>query len=142
MKFSIKFLPFIVLALLFSTNVDAQRRGGDPVKMAEKQTQMMTDSLTLSTAQATKVGEINLKYANLKLDFRKAARESGDFDRMAMREKMTKMKEEQNAELQTILTKDQWAKYETVEAATRERRKTERGSKGKKRKRPRKENKS
>jgi len=106
--------------------------GGDPVAMAERITKVMTDSLTLSTAQATKVGEINLKYANKMSEFRKAARESEDFDRSTMREGMRKMRADQNAELQTILTKDQWTKFEKMEAERKKKREGRRGRKGKK----------
>ncbi|MFT4666150.1 MAG: protein CpxP [Polaribacter sp.] len=133
MKFTLKLAAVFMLCFLCSLNMQAQRggRGGDPIEMAQKQTQRMTDSLTLSTAQANKVSEINLKYANKVSDFRKAARESEDFDRTTMRENMQKMRGEQTAELQTILTKDQWTKFEKMEEARMQKREGRKGRKGK-----------
>lgn len=133
MKFTLKLIAVFLFCFLCSLSVEAQRggRGGDPTEMAKKQTQRMTDSLTLSTPQANKVSEINLKYANKMSEFRKAARESEDFDRSMMREVMRNMRTEQKAELQTVLTKDQWAKFEKMEEARLKNREGRRGRKGK-----------
>ena len=111
MKIASKLTLLFILCLFFASSSQAQRRVGTPEENAKAQTQRMTDSLTLSTAQAAKVEEINLKYANLQADFRTKARESEDFDRSAMREGMQKIRLEQKAELKIVLTSDQYTKY-------------------------------
>ena len=82
-------------------------RGMDPEKRAEQQTANMTEKLSLSEAQAAKVKEINLKYAT-KI---KEARDTADADRDAMRATMTSIREEQDKELQTVLTEEQWQQW-------------------------------
>ena len=114
-----------LLFLVFSINMQAQPPGGgerpsmDPVKRAEKQTAMMTEQLTLSEAQSVKVQEINLKYAEKSKAMREA-NTSGD--RTAMREQMTALRTAQDAELKTMLTSDQWAAWEKIQAEQRENR--------------------
>ncbi len=144
MKCTLKLTAVFMLCFLCSINMQAQRggRGGDPTEMAMKQTQRMTDSLTLSNAQINKVSEINLKYAEKMSAIRKAARESEDFDRSMMRESMKQMRNDQKAELQTILTKDQWTKFEKMEEARKQKREGRRGKKGKGKKKDKSEEKS
>jgi len=128
----------LVLALLVTsfTSLQAQRGGGrSPEATAERQTKMMTDSLTLSPAQVKKANEINLKYAKMKAESRKTARENmaSDGDREAMRNNMRamykKVEAERKAELSVILTSDQNARLEQVEA-NRENNRGERVGKG------------
>jgi len=139
MKITAK-LILLVLALVVTTftSLEAQRggRGGrNPADMAERQTKMMTDSLTLSTAQVKKVSEINLKYATMISEARRAARENmdPDGDREAMRNSMRAMSQKIQSErkdaLKVILTSDQMAKLEKVEA-NRQSRRGERGKRG------------
>lgn len=88
----------------------AQPGGGmgmDPEKRAEQQTASMTEKLSLSEAQAAKVKEINLKYAGKM----KEAREKADGDRDAMRAAVTTLRGEQDKELQTVLTDEQWQQW-------------------------------
>lgn len=121
MKHILKLAMSALLFLVFSINMQAQPPGGgerpsmDPVKRAEKQTAMMTEQLSLSEAQATKVYEINLKYAEQS----KTMREANTGDRSAMREQMTAMRTAQDAELKTMLTSDQWATWEKLQAEQR-----------------------
>ncbi len=120
MKYILKLALSALLFLVFSINIQAQPPGGgerptmDPVKRAEKQTAMMTEQLTLSEAQATKVHEINLKYAEQSKTMREA-----NTDRSAMREQMTALRTAQDAELKTMLTSDQWAAWEKIQAEQR-----------------------
>jgi len=81
--------------------------GMDPEKRAEQQTATMTEKLSLSEAQTAKVREINLKYANKM----KEARDKADGDREAMRATMTTLRSEQDKELQTVLTEEQWQQW-------------------------------
>lgn len=87
-------------------------RGMSPEQRAEQQTTVMKDSLSLSTKQLEKVKEINLKYANKM----KAARDANqEADREQMRATMDTIHSEHNAELKTVLTKeqyDQWLKVQ------------------------------
>lgn len=122
MKHILKLAMSALLFLVFSINMQAQPPGGgerpsmDPVKRAEQQTAMMTEQLTLSEAQAAKVQEINLKYAQQSKAMREA-NTSGD--RTAMREQMTALRTAQDAELKTMLTSDQWAAWEKIQAEQR-----------------------
>jgi periplasmic protein CpxP/Spy len=128
MTFISKLSPLIILFLLTSWNLQAQRDGGgDPVEMADKMTQTMTDSLTLSTAQAAKVKEINLDFGNKMAEARKAARESENPDREAMRATMKTLREAHKAALKNILTAEQFAKFEKMDAARQEKRREGRG---------------
>ncbi len=100
----------LVLLLVGGLTLSAQPGGGrnmDPAQRAEQQTAQMTEQLALSEAQAGKVKEINLKYANKM----KAARDEAAGDWSGMRETMGAIRNEQDAELQTVVTKEQWAKW-------------------------------
>lgn len=134
----------IILTLFIATGfiaVQAQPGGGrdfDPVKRAERTTTMMVDSLSLSTKQGEKVGEINLKYAKLMQEARNQNTE-GDWE--TMRATMMSMRTEQNKELQKVLTTDQWQKWEKIQEAMWSGR-GERGSNNKERQNKQKEKKS
>lgn len=110
-----------LLFILVFTQLQAQGPGGkqgqmDPEKRAEQQTAMMTQKLGLSEAQATKIKEINLKYAAKAKTLREA---NTGGDRTAMRGQMTTLRTEQDAELKTMLTSDQWATWEKVQTEQR-----------------------
>ncbi len=131
MKHMLKLALSALLYFVFFINVQAQPPAGgdrpmmDPVKRAEQQTAQMTEKLALSEAQSVKIKEINLKYAEKS----KAMREANtDGDWSATREKMTALRTEQDAELKTMLTSDQWATWEKVRAEQR----ANRGDRGKK----------
>ena len=108
------FLSLLTLTLLLaygnSQTLLAQNGGGwnaDPEQRATQQTALMTEKLALSDAQALKVKEINLKYANQMKD----AREKANGDRDAMRAAMAPIREAQDKEMQTVLTEEQWAQW-------------------------------
>lgn len=102
---------FLALLLLAGMSLQAQPGGGgrdmNPEQRAERQTTQMKQDLALSDAQAAKVQEINLKYANKA----KEAREKADGNWEGMRETMTAMRQEQDKELQTVLTQEQWQQW-------------------------------
>ena len=112
-------IAFFTLGL--SAAVLAQPGGGwnsDPEQRATQQTVAMTAQLSLSDAQSAKVKEINLKYANKM----KEAREKATGDRDAMRATMTTIRQEQDKELQTVMTEEQWqqwVKYRDEQRANR-----------------------
>lgn len=110
--------PLLVI-LMLSINVFAQqgRRGNmDPKEMAARQTNLMKDSLNLTTEQLPKVEALNLEYAE-KL---KVARDESDGDRDTMRSKMRAIMTEKDVTLKEILTTDQWTKLEAIRKTARE----------------------
>ncbi len=114
MKFILKTWVFALCMLAGALSLQAQYGGGgfDPVKMAERTTRTMTDSLSLSTRQTEKVGEINLKYAKL-LQQARDKNTGGDWE--SMRAAMTTMRQEQGKELQAVLTSYQWERWQKVQ---------------------------
>ena len=114
MKLSINVLLFTALFLFMGFNADAQRRGGPPnaEEMANKQTEHMTEELSLSTDQVAKVEAINLDYAKRI----QAAREENAGNRSAMKEIMTAIENEKAAEMKTVLTEDQYKSFEEMQA--------------------------
>ena len=121
-------IKIFALALLFSAGLAASLSAqpgnwnADPEQRATQQTAQMTEKLSLSEAQSAKVKEINLKYANKM----KEAREKSAGDREAMRGAIGSIRQEQDAELQTVLTEDQWKQW----VAYREEFRNNRGSFG------------
>jgi periplasmic protein CpxP/Spy len=115
----------VLLALLAFTVVTfAQNRGSgnfDPKEMAKRQTEQLTEELDLNKDQQKKVLELNEKYSE-KMSAMFQDMRSGGGDREAMREKMGKMREEQNKEMKKILTEDQYKKYEKYLEERRSRR--------------------
>ncbi len=91
-------------------------RNMDPVQRAEAQTQLMTDSLSLSEAQSAKVKEVNLKYAQKSKELFEKNTE-GDWE--AMRASMMALRAEQDAELKVFLTEEQWANWERIRSKMR-----------------------
>ncbi|WP_167608106.1 DUF4890 domain-containing protein [Maribellus sediminis] len=111
-----------VFALSFATMAQNQGpRNFDPKEMAKRQTEELTEQLDLNKDQQKKVLELNEKYGNKMSEMRDDMRNGGG-DREAMREKMTKMREEQNKEMKKILTEDQYKKYEKYLEERRSRR--------------------
>lgn len=114
MKINIRILPAIAL-LLGHLALHAQPSGsgwgGDPKQRADMQTQLMTDSLSLSDAQSAKVGDINLKYAQKMQDARAGVAE-GDWE--SMRATMQTLRAEQDKELQSVMTQDQWQSWTQI----------------------------
>lgn len=130
-------MPF--LFLLFTHHVSAQgngRRNLDPEQLAERQTTEMVESLALSDAQASKVAEVNLKYAQKMKDMR----DNMEGDWSQMRELMMKVREERSNEMKTYLTEEQhasWLKIEEERRANRgQRNPPDRNKDGKKKKKP------
>ncbi len=123
-----KLMPSIVMllfALVLTSTINAQGRFNiDPKEAAEKQTETMTKSLALSEAQAAKVQEVNLKYAEKRQELFRSQRD----DRSQMRSAMREMNTARMAELKKFLTAEQYTKYEEVQA---EERKNRRGKRGK-----------
>lgn len=120
MKNTTKIILPLILLLAFSQITLAQRgrRGGDPQKRAERQTQQMVEKLSLSEAQAEKIKTVNMDMAKKMQE----AFANADGDREAMRENMQAIREEHKTELKKYLTSEQLETWETVEAERRENR--------------------
>lgn len=124
-----KKLMFMFFAILFGTTISMAQYGGgqrmNPEDMAKRQTAELKEKLGLDKAQEKKVYDLNLesgkKMAKMRDDM-----QGGGGDRDSMREKFTKMREEQNVEMKKILTADQYKKYEKY----LEERRAQRGQRG------------
>lgn len=104
----------LLSVIVFATVAMAQNQGQrsfDPKERAKRQTEELTKALGLNKDQAKKVLELNTKMGEKMSAMWSEARNGGG-DREAMREKMTKVREEQNTEMKKILTEDQYKKYE------------------------------
>ncbi|TAI47197.1 hypothetical protein [Flagellimonas allohymeniacidonis] len=78
----------------------------DPKKMADNQTQMMTEALILSEEQEEQVAELNLKYSERQAIL--LNQKGSMFSKMG---DMKKIAKEKNAELELVLTAEQMKKY-------------------------------
>ncbi|WP_158795270.1 hypothetical protein [Pedobacter sp. L105] len=99
---------FVICGLLFSVMTFAHAQGGGrmagtPEERATKMTATLTDKLTLTADQQTKVKAILLDQNTQMAKAREAA---GD-DRSAMRTKMMSLMDENNAKINALLTDDQ-----------------------------------
>jgi hypothetical protein len=94
----------LILALFMSLTALAQPQRMSP----QERTDQLAKELGLTAEQKAKVLDV---FTQQQKNMPKPG-EGGDFD--AMREKMMKMREERNAKLKEILTKEQYAKYEKM----------------------------
>lgn len=111
----------LLLLLLLPMLCTAQRWGGpqiSPDSSALRQTTVMTDSLTLSAAQAKKIHEVNLDFAHQL----KAARDKYAGDRENMRPAMQALRKAQQTAWSKFLTSDQLAQWQGVMQRQREKR--------------------
>ncbi|MFV0590228.1 MAG: hypothetical protein ACK5M7_02480 [Draconibacterium sp.] len=110
-----KKLGLVLLSVIvFATVTMAQDRGSrsfDPKEMAKRQTEELTKALGLNKDQQAKVLALNTKMGEKRSSMFQEMRNGGG-DREAMREKMTKLRDEEKAEMKKILTEDQYKKYE------------------------------
>ncbi len=102
----------ILMGLFFIaaiTNVaDAQQK--TPEQKAQYQTAEMTKSLSLTKDQSTKVNEIVLRYAE-KID---AVRQNSGLEAEAKQDQVKDLRQEREQALQTVLTADQFKKYQEL----------------------------
>ncbi len=114
------FLSTLVFFLLFASQLEAQRGGWgrSPEERAEMQSNMLRDSLALSDAQYEKVKEIMLGYAK-KFD---EMRNNAEGDWAALREQMGALRKQQSEALKTVMTTEQFEKWQKIQEAMRQRR--------------------
>jgi hypothetical protein len=119
MKKSTRLVLLLMLSISAATASLWAQPGGngrgpsDPAQRAEMQTARMKEELGLSAKQAEKVKAINEKYANKMREMRAA---NQDGDRQAMRESMSALRQEQAEELQTVLTAEQFEKWQQMQS--------------------------
>jgi periplasmic protein CpxP/Spy len=105
-----------MFAVVFALQAQrGQRQQLTPEQRAEKQTEMMTEKLSLTPEQASKIKDINLKYA----DKHKAQKDEAKGEREKNRSAMQQLQDERKAEINAVLNKDQQAKYEQMQAKNR-----------------------
>lgn len=106
----------LITGLAFLTiNTSAQEQSGpNPQNMAQKMTAAVKQNVTgITPDQETKILAIETDFAKGMIDARNNA---GD-DHDAMRTKMKPLKEARDTKMKAILTDDQYAQYQKVEAA-------------------------
>lgn len=106
-----KKIGFLLIALIMGTMVGTAQnwQNATPEEMAKRQTDQIKEKCGLDKAQEKKVYDLNLE-ASKKMAKMREQMQGGDRD--SMRDKMTKMRDEQNKEMKKILTAEQYVKYE------------------------------
>lgn len=111
-----KFL-FTIVALLLSASTfsqQPQRREFKPEEMATRMADGMKKELNLNDEQYKSVYNLYLKRGEEMKARREKGQQSQQVDREARREEMKKSQEALNAELQKILTNEQYSQYEEM----------------------------
>lgn len=121
MNHKIKFVIVSFALFFFATQAYSQNGGGPnmtPEERAQRQTDNMAETLSLSEAQKEKIYEVNLKFANKM----KEAREAADGDWASMRETMVGLRNESQEEIKKYLTDEQFQKWQKIQEERREKR--------------------
>lgn len=105
-----KKIGFLLITLILGTVVGRAQnwQNATPEDMAKRQTEQIKEKCGLDKDQEKKVYDLSLKSSKEMAKMR----EQGGGDRDAMREKMAKMREDQNKEMKKILSAEQYKKYE------------------------------
>jgi biopolymer transport protein ExbD len=108
-----KRIGFLMIALLFGAMVSFGQncQSATPEEMAKRQTEQIKEKCGLDKDQEKKVYDLSLKSGKEMAKLR-TEMQGGGGPNDAMREKMTKMRDDQNKEMKKILTADQYVKYE------------------------------
>jgi Spy/CpxP family protein refolding chaperone len=108
----------IAAMLLFSATAAAQDKAKrSPEEMAKARTERLTTVLELTPEQAAKVNALHLAHAQEA----EARRTQQEAKREAMRAEMNAKRERHQAEMKSILTAEQFAKWEALNAQRKER---------------------
>ena len=92
----------------------------DPAAFVDRQMEELKEGLQLSDEQEKQVREIITAGFETMRQAREEMQDGGG-DREAMREKMQAMREEQTQKIKAVLSEEQFAKYEQIQAERRER---------------------
>lgn len=118
-----KKIGLLLLAVIFGVSVSKAQPGDgqrmSPEDRAKRQTEEIKEAVGLNKDQEKKVYDLNLEFGK-KMRQEMQANAGGGFE--GMREKMQKMREEQDKKMKEILTADQWAKYQKYQEERRARR--------------------
>ncbi|MCK9414281.1 MAG: DUF4890 domain-containing protein [Prolixibacteraceae bacterium] len=107
----------VILMMVFTTfgqGPQGGRPNWTPEDMAKRQTEMIVKATGIDAATTAKVAAISLKYAK-----EIAALREKYTDREARREPMKAMNEKRDAELKTVLTAEQFTKFQEAQAEMR-----------------------
>lgn len=106
-------LSICIMSIAFSTSANAQNGNGmmqmSPADRATAQTNKMKTELSLTDAETTQVSAINLKYAQKADSLYKAPG-----DRSEKMPAMQSIQSSKMAEMQSVLTPDQYTKYQAM----------------------------
>ena len=107
-----KKIGFLLIALIMGTLVGTAQnwQNSTPEEMAKRQTDQIKEKCGLDKAQEKKVYDLQLESSKKMAKMREEMQGGGD--RNSMRDKMAKIRDEQNKEMKKILTADQYVKYE------------------------------
>ena len=108
-----KKIGFLVIAILLGTMVSRAQnwQNSTPEERAKQQTEQIKEKCGLNKDQEKKVYDLNLETGKKMAKMREEM-QGGGGPSDEMREKMTKIRDEQNKEMKKILTADQYVKYE------------------------------
>jgi biopolymer transport protein ExbD len=108
-----KKIGFLMVAILLGTmaSIAQNWQNSTPEEMAKRQTDQIKEKCALNNDQEKKVYDLNLETSKKMAKMREEM-QGGGGPSDEMREKMTKIREEQNKEMKKILTADQYVKYE------------------------------
>lgn len=112
------FLYVVIVCVLSSCSFLGKKEEGrrSPEQMAERQTEMMIETLDLTDEQIQEVTRINAQFAKEMTDVRKNAKGN----REQMRASMAELVNRKNEALKKVLTADQFKVYEETEQNRRQ----------------------
>ena len=108
----------LVFALMVSAQQGGQRRGQMSEEALKQRYEELTKELTLKTAQLDSIKKIDQEF----FAKQRVAREKAGDDREKMREEFTKLRNQQTEKIKTVLTAEQFKKYQDYQEKQRERR--------------------
>jgi len=113
----------LLLIVLFWAGVLVQAQPGmmDPAEMIKQRVDQITQACSLTKDQVPKVEAVVKKYNEKMMAMFQDMGDGGGGDFSAMREKMTKLMDDQNKEIKAVLTADQATKYDKFVQEERER---------------------
>lgn len=83
------------------------KKGGDPAKMAQAETQKLTDALKLNADQQAKVLGINKNYGGKLAELKTKMGSASEADKEALKKEMKKLKGQKDKEIKALLTPEQ-----------------------------------
>ncbi|HTH57642.1 MAG TPA: hypothetical protein VL728_16445 [Cyclobacteriaceae bacterium] len=109
-KLICSFIVCLCCAGAFAQTDQSTAKTSTPEQRAERITNWMSEKLTLTADQKTKVYDINLKYAKLNSE----TRTNDSANRNAMLQELNASEKEREREFQAVLTADQFKSFQTA----------------------------